>query len=305
MRPRYCPRVSDAEGGVRFRRPGRWVVHEVEHFAGFTTRVTWELPDGGSALWSSRRARRRGTIELRGASGDVVSSVSAEPRTARRLDRTNWVAAVSFMIGGSLFSLGALFAQVDIGSTRTVDVVYLVGGVFFSLGGYASVVQASNAPTHVDENGSLASGRWRWWDLQPRNIGWLSAFVLFAGTLFFGLSLVAAFAVNLTVRQSNGYIWFPDIVGCVCFLASGHLAMLEVCHGRVGVRVHELGWWIVAVNQLGSVLFFLAGVAAFTRPATSDVISIGVVNWGTFLGAFCFVVGGVLQAFERPSRDSP
>jgi len=237
--------------------------------------------------------------------GGTTSVVSAEPRTARRLDRTNWVAAVSFMIGGSLFSLGALFTQLDIGSTRTVDVVYLVGGVFFSLGGYASVVQAANAPTRVDENGSLASGRWRWWDFQLHNIGWLSAFVLFVGTLFFAVSLVAAFAENLTVRQSNGYIWFPDVVGCVCFLASGHLAMLEVCHGRVGVRVHELGWWIVAVNQIGSVLFFLAGVAAFTRPATSDVISIGVVNWGTFVGAACFVVGGVLQAFERPSRDSP
>jgi hypothetical protein len=258
-----------------------------------------------SARWSSRRARRRGTIELRDASGDVVSTVSAEPHTARRLDRTNWVAAIAFTIGGSLFSLGALFAQVGVGSIRTVDVVYLVGGVFFSTGGYASVVQASNAPTEVDDSGSLASGRWRWWDFQFRHIGWLSAFVLFVGTLFFAVSLVAAFAQNLTVRQSNGYIWFPDIVGCVCFLVSGHLAMLEVCHGRVGVRVHELGWWIVAVNQLGSVLFFLAGVAAFTRPATSDLISIGVVNWGTFLGAVCFVAGGVLQAFERPSRESP
>jgi hypothetical protein len=281
------------------------VVQEVEHFAGFTTRVTWDLPGGRSARWSSRRARRRGTIELRDASGEVVSSVRAEPRTARRLDRTNWVAAVAFMIGGSLFSLGALFAQVGIGAIRTVDVVYLVGGVFFSLGGYASVVQAGNAPTHVDENGSLASGRWRWWDFQFRHIGWLSAFVLFVGTLFFGLSLLAAFAQGLTVRQSNGYVWFPDILGCICFLVSGHLAMLEVCHGRIGVRLHELGWWIVAVNQLGSVLFFLAGIAAFTRPATSDVISIGVVDWGTFTGAVCFVVGGVLQAFERPSRESP
>lgn len=277
----------------------------MEQFAGFTTRVTWELPDGSSARWSSRRARRRGTIEVRDASGDVVSHVGAEPVTARRLDRTNWVAAVAFMIGGSLFSLGALFAQVGIGSTRTVDVVYLVGGVFFSTGGYASVVQASNAPTEVDENGSLSSGRWRWWDFRFRHIGWLSAFVLFAGTLFFGVSLVAAFAQDPTPRQSNGWIWLPDIVGCVCFLASGHLAMLEVCHGRVAVRAHELGWWIVAVNQIGSVLFFLAGLAAFTRPATSELVNVGLVNWGTFLGALCFVVGGVLQAFERPSRESP
>ncbi len=65
----------------------------------------------------------------------------------------------------------------------------------------------------------------------------------------------------------------------------GPLAMLEVCGGRVGVRARELGWWVVAVNQLGSVLFFLAGMAAFTRPATDQTINAGLVNWGTLAGA--------------------
>lgn len=215
-----------------------------------------------------------------------------------RLDRTNRVAAVSFVLGGSLFSLGALFAQLGVGTTRSVDLTYLVGGVFFSLGGYVSVVQVVNDP-------EVGESHWRWWGLQPGRLGWLSAAVLFVGTLLFGLSLVAAFAQGLTPRQSNGWIWFPDILGCVCFLASGHLAMLDVCDGRVGVRPRELGWWIVVVNQVGSVLFFLAGLAAFTRPATSQAVNLGLVNWGTFFGAACFVVGGVLQAFERPARASP
>jgi hypothetical protein len=281
------------------------VVRQVERSAWFTTRVTWDLPDGRSARWSSRAARRRGRIEVRDAAGGTTAVVSAEAGTARRLDRSNRLAAVSFVIGGSLFSLGAVLAQVGIGTTRTVDVVYLVGGVFFSLGGYTSVVQAANTPTDVDEHGSLSAVRWRWWAFLPGQIGWLSAAVLFVGTLMFGVSLVAAFAQNFTVRESNGYIWFPDILGCICFLVSGHLALLEVCHGRIGILTRDLGWWIVAVNQVGSVLFFLAGLAAFTRPATSEVISLGVVNWGTFLGAVCFVVGGVLQAFERPDRPSP
>ena len=100
-------------------------------------------------------------------------------------------------------------------------------------------------------------------------LGWRSAVVLFVGTLLFAVSLVAAFAKGLTPRQSNGWIWLPDILGCVCFLVSGHLAMLDVGDGRVRVRARLLSWWIVAVNQFGSVLFFLAGIAAFTRPATS------------------------------------
>jgi hypothetical protein len=117
----------------------------------------------------------------------------------------------------------------------------------------------------------------------------------------FAVSLVAAFAQGLTPRQSNGWIWLPDIIGCLCFLASGHLAMLEVGEGHIRVRPGVTGWWVVAVNQLGSILFFLAGIAAFTRPATSSAVDIGLVNWGTFAGAVCFAVGGVIQAFQTPT----
>jgi len=293
--------VSDThESRARLRRPDHWRLRHVDHAGWFTTGMTWDLPDGVSARWASRRARRRGLVELRDASGAVTGAVSAEPVTARRLARINLVAAVSFVLGGSLFSLGALLAQVSSEAARTIDVVYLLGGCFFSLGGYASVLQASNAPTDIDQDGSLSSRRWTWWESRPHNLGWLSAAVLFVGTLLFAVSLVSAFAENLTVRQANTWIWIPDMLGCVCFLVSGHLALLEICHGRIGVRPHEIGWWIVAVNQVGSVLFFLAGVAAYTRPATSTALDLGLANWGTFLGALCFVIGGVVQAFDKP-----
>ncbi|MFD6443594.1 hypothetical protein ACFWEJ_00735 [Promicromonospora sp. NPDC060204] len=294
--------ADDAPHGLRIARPARWALGRVERSGGFVTRMTWHLGDGSSVRWASRAARRRGRVEIRDADGSVTRVVGAEPATATRLARVNLAAGIAFMIGGSLFALGPLLAQLGVGSVRGVDMVYLVGGVFFSAGGYASVVQASNAPTDIDEQGTLRTTTWRWWAWWPRQIGWLSAAVLFAGTLFFGVSLVAAFASDLTARQSNGWIWFPDIVGCICFLVSGHLALVEVCHGHIGLRPRELGWWVVAVNQLGSVFFFLAGLAAFTRPATSTVVDLGLVNWGTFVGAVCFVVGGALQLAERPDR---
>ena len=93
----------------------------------------------------------------------------------------------------------------------------------------------------------------------------------------------------------------PDILGCLCFLVSGHLALLDVCGGSIGVRAHQIDWWVVAVNQIGSVLFFLAGLAAFTRPATSRAVDIGLVNWGTFAGAVCFAFGGLIQVFDKPT----
>jgi hypothetical protein len=58
---------------------------------------------------------------------------------------------------------------------------------------------------------------------------------------------------------------------------------------------------VVAVNQLGSILFFLAGLAAFVRPATSAAVDAGLVNWGTFSGAVCFAAGGFLQVLDKPT----
>jgi len=111
---------------------------------------------------------------------------------------------------------------------------------------------------------------------------------------------VAAFAQGLTPRQSDGWIWLPDILGCICFLVSGHLAMLEVGAGHIVIRPRLMDWWVVAVNQVGSVLFFLAGIAAFVRPATSQTLDVALVNWGTFAGAVCFAIGGVIQTFDTP-----
>jgi hypothetical protein len=91
------------------------------------------------------------------------------------------------------------------------------------------------------------------------------------------------------------------MIGCVLFLISGHLAFVEICHrGWPCLRRRSLGWWIVAVNQLGSALFMVSAVVAYTRPATGDLINAGIANWGTLLGAACFSAAGVLQLGEHP-----
>ncbi|MFL6002752.1 MAG: hypothetical protein ACJ72P_08085 [Nocardioides sp.] len=199
---------------------------------------------------------------------------------ARRALRDNFLAAASFTLGGSLFAAGAFLAGTG-AELLAVNLTYLVGGVFFSLGGGLSVLAT-----------------------RVRSLGWWSALVLFVGTLLFAVSLVAAFAEGLTPRQSDTWIWFPDMAGCVCFLVAGHLAMLDVGHGRVRVLPRERDWWIAAVNQLGSVLFILAGVAAFVRPATSTPVDVALVNWGTFAGAVCFAVAGVVQMLPAPTAPA-
>ncbi len=208
----------------------------------------------------------------------------------RRLRRTNTVAATAFVVGGSLFCLGALLAQADVGGPRLAAAVFLVGGVFFTTGGYTSVLLVANA----------RGGKWRWWSTEPSRLDWAGAVTLFVGTLYFGASLLVALIGDLTTAQIHRLVWSPEVIGCVLFLVSGHLALVQLRRERRQGRRDDLGWWIAVVNQAGSALFMVAAVAAFVRPTTGDELAVGIANWGTFAGAACFAAAGVMQEFQRP-----
>lgn len=176
----------------------------------------------------------------------------------------------------------------------------MVGGVFFTTGGYASVLQVANAPRGADGDGVVRAPAWRWWSTEPGRLDWASAVALFVGTLYFGASLAVALVGDLTTAQLHRLVWSPEIVGCVLFLVSGHLALTEMHRDRPPGARADLGWWIVVVNQVGSALFMAAGIAAFVRPATGDELAVGIANWATFSGAACFAAAGAMQEFERP-----
>lgn len=234
--------------------------------------------------------------------GAAKATLPASHAIARRLQRINWVAAVAFTVGGSLFAAGAAVAQIGSGDAATCASIYFAGGLFFNTGAYASFLGAMNGPRGVDRGGERTTERWRWWSYEPYRIDWASTFVLFVGTLAFGVSLIHSFLNGLTTQQINRLIWAPESIGCVLFLIAGHLAMTEICHRfRPCLRRRNLGWAIVAINQVGSILFMISALAAFTRPATASEVSVGVANWGTLTGAVCFAIGGVMQAFDRPA----
>ncbi|MFI1166873.1 hypothetical protein ACH4UM_25545 [Streptomyces sp. NPDC020801] len=275
-----------------------------EHAEGagpFTTRLTWRAADGRIAVWESRPARKRGVLTVRAADETESRWRRADGVSVRRLRRLNAIAGVAFTVGGALFALGAAIAQFGAGAP-TSAYIYFAGGLFFNTGGYASLLQAINSPQRDSRAGALTAGRWRWWSYEPGRIDWLSTFTLFAGTLVFGVNLLDSFLQGLTVAQMNRLIWAPDMVGCFLFLASGHLALVEVCHGRPCLHAGSLGWWIVAINQVGSTLFLISALAAFTRPETGSLVNVTIANWGTLTGAVCFSLGGVLQLFERPEQ---
>ncbi|MER6781096.1 MULTISPECIES: hypothetical protein [unclassified Streptomyces] len=267
----------------------------------FTTRLTWRRPEGATVVWDSRLARKRGALSVSGPGDTPTTAPTADAEAFGRLRRLNAIASGAFVIGGALFALGAAIAQFGAGDAVVSASVYFAGGLFFNTGGYTSLLQVLNAPRHSAGGGPLVTADWRWWGYEPMRLDWLSTFVLFVGTLVFAVNLLDSFLQGLTVQQTNRLIWTPDVIGCVLFLVSGHLAVAEICHrSRPCIRSRSLGWWVVAVNQLGSVLFMVSALAAFTRPATGSLVNTDIANWGTLSGALCFSLGGVLQAFERP-----
>jgi hypothetical protein len=149
-------------------------------------------------------------------------------------------------------------------------------------------------------DGELRDPPWRWFAREPNRVDWLSATVLLVGTLAFAVNLVDSFIEGLGPITEDRLVWSPDMIGCALFLISGHLAIFEIGHGRRVIRLRDLEWWIVMINQLGSVLFMVAAIAAFVEPASAEAVNIGVANWGTLTGALCFAGAGVLQEFERP-----
>jgi hypothetical protein len=218
-----------------------------------------------------------------------------------RLRAINAISATAFVLGGSLFALGAALAQGDVGGPRLAASVYLAGGVFFTTGAYAGLLLVANARRGEDPDGILRTPPWRWLSLEPRRPEWAGGVILFAGTLFFFASLMDALIGDLSVAQLHRLVWSPEFVGCICFLVSGQIALAALWRGRrPGVHA-RLEWSVALVNQLGSVLFMVAAIAAFVRPATGDALAVGVANWSTLTGALCFAVAGAIQELERPN----
>jgi len=254
--------------------PSDWVIQSTGGFGPFITRIRYRLADGSTHIWQSRDGRKG--LDRPGV-----------PR------RTWWI-AVLFCIGSTCFTIGPLPVYEQLVGAHWVGITFFVGSIFFTSASALCFVEAANAPGAVGPEGSRRrAGPFKLVAWRPRSIDWWATGVQLIGTFYFNVMTFLAMSDSWNVHQENRLVWRPDTVGSICFLVASYLAWAEVCHSAGRLRIHDVSWWIVVINLLGSIFFGVSAVGAFTLP-TGDAANLWLDNAGTVAGGVCFFVAAVL-----------
>jgi hypothetical protein len=260
-----------------------WRVVRTTGIGPFVTHAVFERPDGSHVEWSSRRHRKRHA-------------------TVR-----SWVIGAGFMIGSLCFALGSLPAYFNRVAPETDAWTFFVGSIFFTFAAYLSYQEVLVTPAgpHTDER--TRRGLARFVGGSPRRIDWWATVIQLIGTVFFNVTTFAATRSDYSLQQMKRLIWGPDVLGSICFLVASWLAYAEVGPSLRDLRKKGIGWWIAALNLVGSIAFGVAAVAARYLTTTGEPANITRVNVGTFIGAVCFFLGAALLPVEsrRASQPSP
>jgi hypothetical protein len=204
------------------------------------------------------------------------------------MDRETWWIGVLFAVGSLCFALGAAPRYVNAVGVAADGITFFVGSIFFTS---AAALQYQQA-----------TGRWQAWE--PGNLDWLAGAVQLAGTLFFNISTFHAMATHLSASQENKLVWRPDAFGSICFLVASGVAWFAVARAWWSWRPNERPWLIAALNMLGSIAFGASAVASYVVPSSDQPRNVTLMNLGTFVGALCFLAGGLLLLpAVRPSQD--
>ena len=200
-----------------------------------------------------------------------------------RLRREAW----GFAIGSLFFLVGAVPAYQEAVGDVAANVTFFVGALFFTAAAFIQLALSGRRPPRRE---SSAPDRYDWW----------AAAIQFAGTLFFNVSTTEALIVALNAQTRVGDGWRPDALGSICFLVASALAVVATVDRDRLWDPQARTWHGTWLGLLGSILFGLSAIGAYTIPDTGDPVSLLWANLGTLLGAACFLVAAVLS--RRPVR---
>lgn len=255
--------------------------------------------DGGSGPWPfiTRRTRVGADGVLRVLHSRAWRKAHLGPALNRPIGGLFALGSLLFA-AGSILSLWPALAQVASLDSLAVNAVFFAGSIPFTLAAALQWFQAANAaPFGASDTG--APRPWLGW--RPRDIGWLSCALQFAGTLLFNLNTLDAMRTPSRWLAQDIFVWTPDLVGSILFLASGYLAFVETCHAHGAWRPRELAWWLTAANLFGCVAFMVSAVFAFVPRHASALPLASMALSFTLLGAIGFLIGSCLLWREAVS----
>ena len=193
------------------------------------------------------------------------------------------------MVGATLFAVGSFPAYAQWVTSSVVGTTFFVGSIFFTAAGSMQLVGTVRGGDDVEPPGMRLAGR--------GPLFW-AASVQFVGTLLFNISTFEAMRDGLSVAQTNRLVWAPDMFGSVAFLLAGWFGWVAVCGASWRIDRDDTDWWMAALDGVGAIVFMVSGLASLTIPETGAVVSLTMVNLGTFVGAVCFLVAASLMLPE-------
>ncbi len=226
----------------------------------------------------------------------AASGGGVEVRPRAWWDRTPlWWIAVLFAIGSTCFLVAALASQWASVTRPGIAITFFAGSIFFTSAAYLQhwlSVRAVTGGPPLRERERLQLAHPDTWP--NAHVDALATLIQLVGTLLFNLNTYNAMDASLTAMQANLRVWTPDMLGSACFLVASALAFANGSRGWLAFRLHSRGWWVNAVNLLGSIAFGAAALASLIQPSTNEPVSAAIANGATALGALGFLIGALL-----------
>lgn len=196
--------------------------------------------------------------------------------------------SVLFMIGGSLFAIGSAASIWGFAGSGFTNWTCFIGAWFFTTAGLFQVVLSGDMTVPVNYGHGKAL-----------RAEWLAASTQSFGTLLFNVSTTAALTAH-SISAEQKYVWNPDAGGSIAFLVSATFVYVAFFRSEHTLwKPHSVDWWSAHINMIGCLAFGISAVGAFIL-SNGNTADATLANWGTFIGALCFVIASAIVIPSLP-----
>jgi len=207
-----------------------------------------------------------------------------------------------------LFIVGSLLSFLPQASPKLAawaNLIFFLGSIPFTVAAYMQHFQAANAAFFsldpAKPQPTTASMKLLGW--RPRDIGWVSTFTQFLGTLAFNISTLGAIEIINPWYLQDAIVWLPDVLGSMLFLLSAYLAFVEANHAAWCWKPVNIAWQIVFVNLIGCIAFMVAACTDYVPLHGPTPWVAWLSNFQLLIGATCFLIGALLSIRESQAAD--